>query len=232
VHQYTPSLGEKRAASPARFSAEGHEDGRHRASFDATVTGRRVKDGLRIGSPPPLHGAVVQPTSLSGGRERRGLEEDTSHDGDVVVFALEGRSYGIPADSVVELHQMVATVPLPGAPPIVEGVINVRGSVVPVLDLRSRLDLPGRPAEPQDHLVLVLVDGAVVGLRVDRVEELIRVPEIERSFNAVAPRIHSLVTLDDGLLLIPDIASLLFPDEATALREALRSIVEEDPEDA
>ena len=212
---------------------EGHDDGRQRASFDATVTGRRVKDALRIGSPPPLHRAVVQATSVSGGGERRGLEEGTSHDGDIVVFALEGRSYGIPAGTVVELHQMVATVPLPGAPPIVEGVINVRGSVVPVLDLRSRLEIPGRPAEARDHLVLVLVDGAVVGLRVDRVEDLIRVPDVERSFRAVAPRIESLVTLEDGLLLIPDMASLLFPDEATTLREALRSIVsEEDAEDA
>ncbi len=143
---------------------------------------------------------------------------------DVIVVTLEGRRYGIPAGSVVELHQMVATVPLPGAPPIVEGMINVRGTLVPVLDLRRRLELPGHPAEPGDHLVLVRADGAVVGLRVDRVEDLIQVPEVDRSFKAVAPRVEGMATLDDGLLLIQDMDSLLFADEEAALRETVRSI--------
>ncbi len=147
---------------------------------------------------------------------------------DVIVVALEGRRYGIPVGAVVELHQMVATVPLPGAPPIVEGMINVRGTLVPVLDLRCRLELPAHPAEPSDHLVLVRADGAVVGLRVDRVENLIQVPEVDRSFKAVSPRIEGLVTLDDGLLLTQDVDSLLFADEEAALREALRSIAGEE----
>jgi purine-binding chemotaxis protein CheW len=169
--------------------------------LDATVTGRRVKTRF---------------------------DESAPDAGDVVVFILEGRRYGVPARAVVELHQMVATVPLPGAPPTVEGMINVRGSVVPVLDLRARLELPRRPAEPSDHLVLVLADGAVVGLRVDRVEELVRVTDVDRSFTAVAPRIEGLATLDDGLLLIQDVASFLLPDEAATLREALRRTVAEE----
>ncbi len=147
---------------------------------------------------------------------------------DVIVVTLEGRRYGIPAGAVVELHQMVATVPLPGAPPIVEGVINVRGTLVPVLDLRWRLELPAHPAAPGDHLVLLRADGAVVGLRVDRVEDLIQVPEVDRSLKAVAPRIEGLAALDDGLLLIQDVASFLVPGEEAALRTALRSIAAEE----
>src|SRR5262249_18625738 len=67
---------------------------------------------------------------------------------DVVVFEVHGRQYALPAGQVRELVRAVALVPLPGAPAVVEGVFNLRGKVVPVLDIRGRFGLPPRALDP------------------------------------------------------------------------------------
>jgi purine-binding chemotaxis protein CheW len=68
----------------------------------------------------------------------------------VLVFEVAGRRYGLPADDVQELLRAVSIVPLPRAPAVVEGVINLRGKVVPVLDVRGRFRLPARgPVGPE-----------------------------------------------------------------------------------
>src|SRR5947209_286603 len=92
---------------------------------------------------------------------------------EVLVFEIEGRRYGLAAVVVRELLRMVAVVPLPGAPAVVEGVVNLRGAIVPVLDLRQRFGLPARPATPADHLIVAEADGRPVALRVDRAVELL-----------------------------------------------------------
>src|SRR5437764_218583 len=69
---------------------------------------------------------------------------------EILVFEVDGRRYGLPASEVRELLRAVAIVPLPLAGPAVEGVVNLRGRVVPVFDLRVRLGLPARAVVPSD----------------------------------------------------------------------------------
>jgi CheW-like domain len=77
-----------------------------------------------------------------------------NHRVEILVFEISGLRFALLASDVRELTRAVAIVPLPRAPRIVEGIINVRGSLVPVLDIRRRFHLAQRAASHMDHLIL------------------------------------------------------------------------------
>ena len=83
---------------------------------------------------------------------------------DVLVFEISGLRYALPTSDVSELARAVTIVPLPKGPPIVEGIINVRGRIVPVLDIRSRFRLPPKAVSPTDHLILAHAGQRLVAL--------------------------------------------------------------------
>ncbi len=87
----------------------------------------------------------------------------------LVVFEVEGRKYALPVEQVVEVVRMVALTPVPEAPPWVAGLADLRGQLIPVIDLRPRLGLPPAAADPD--LVFLVASGAerTVGLLADRV---------------------------------------------------------------
>lgn len=90
----------------------------------------------------------------------------------LLAFELSGQRYGLPLAAVLEVVRAVAITPLPGVPPVVEGAINVRGRVVPVLDLRARFGLPPHPLDPDQHLVLARTGRRLVAVRTDWVARL------------------------------------------------------------
>lgn len=144
---------------------------------------------------------------------------------EILTFEVEGRTYALPASRVRELIRAVAVEPLPGAPPIVEGIINVRGEVVPVVDLRRRLGLPAKPAAPADHLILAWAGTQTVALHVDRVIDLMRLAADRfEDLRGIVPGLRDLsgvAKLPDGLLLIQDVRALLTDAEGTGLLELL-----------
>ncbi|MBN1584549.1 MAG: chemotaxis protein CheW, partial [Anaerolineae bacterium] len=92
------------------------------------------------------------------------------------VFVLGQETYGVDigiASSIIALQPITA---VPGTPPFVEGVTNLRGSVLPVIDLRKRLGLPAREATKETRIVLVQVNRETAGMLVDAVTEVLRVP--------------------------------------------------------
>lgn len=145
----------------------------------------------------------------------------------VLLIEVAGVRCGILAADVAELHPVVATVPLPGAPGVIDGAIDVRGSVVAVLDLRARLGLGRRPPLVTDHLVVCHVGQQTVALRVDRAVELTSLPPscIEAADRLDGARyLSGLAKLPDGLVLIHDLASFLSAEEAAALNAALEGL--------
>ncbi len=144
---------------------------------------------------------------------------DTAHRGhlEFLIFDLEGVRYGLPVAEVREIVRAVLPVPLPGAPGAVEGVINLRGTVVPVLDLRRSFRLPPRPVEPSDHLVIARAAGRLVALRVDRVVELARVAPADVQDVAAA----RVAKLPGDLVVIQDLDALLSEAESSALSRAM-----------
>jgi purine-binding chemotaxis protein CheW len=134
-----------------------------------------------------------------------------------LIFDLEGVRYGLPVADVREIVRAVLPVPLPRAPGVIEGVINLRGCVVPVFDLRRHFGLAERPIEPTDHLVIARAACRLVALRVDRVVDLARVAVADVQDVAAA----RVAKLPGDLVVIQDLSALLSDDEASSLDETL-----------
>jgi purine-binding chemotaxis protein CheW len=109
-------------------------------------------------------------------------------------------------------------VPLPGAPPAIEGVINLRGSVVCVLDIRRRLHLPPRPLEHTDHFLITRVSDRLLALRVDHALDLVQVAESD--IDAVGELGARVARLPNDLVLIQDLGGLLSASESAQLETA------------
>lgn len=119
----------------------------------------------------------------------------------------------------------VAIAPLPRAPAIVEGVINLRGTFVPVLDIRARFRLPGKPLAVTDHFIVAEVGERTVAIRADAAVGLFAVdPDAVTDAALVAPNLEMIAgvaKLPDGLALIHDLRAFLSEAEAMALDDAI-----------
>lgn len=144
---------------------------------------------------------------------------------EILVFELAGQRCGVPAGDVREIVRAVTLLPLPGSPPVIDGVFDLRGTLVPVLDPRRPLGLPGRPMAHTDHLVVARAGARLVALRVDHATDLVRLPPeavtAATTLTRVARALAGVVRLPDGLLLLHDLAGFLTEAEAEALDEAL-----------
>lgn len=142
-----------------------------------------------------------------------------------LVFEVAGQRFALDLPVVQELARAVSVVPLPRAPAVVEGVIDVRGTLVPVLDLRGRFGLPASPLRPSDHLVLARAADRLVALRCDRAEGIVSLPagEVEDARRAVpeAGYVAGVVRLPDGLVLVHDLRTFLSGAEGAALDDSL-----------
>lgn len=93
----------------------------------------------------------------------------------LVVFRLGGEEYGVEIGQVREIIRRRAITPMPGQPKYVEGVINVRGTIIPVVNLRKRFELQGYES-PSPHTIIVESGDGLMGMLVDAVSEVIRIP--------------------------------------------------------
>src|SRR3972149_7918170 len=93
----------------------------------------------------------------------------------LVVFDLANEHYGVDIAAVEGIIKMQAITAVPRAPAFVEGGTNLRGKVLPVIDLRKRFGLPGGDASKDTRIVVVEMNGATVGIVVDGVSEVLRV---------------------------------------------------------
>ncbi len=143
----------------------------------------------------------------------------------VVVFELNEHRYALPLTDVREVLAIPAIVPLPKAPTIVEGVVNIRGVVVPVMDIRARFRLPAQPPHPADHLLVARAGARLVALRVDQVLGLELIdPHDTQDAAAITPRTEYLVGVArqrDGLVMLQDLGAFLADAEASDLDDAL-----------
>lgn len=144
---------------------------------------------------------------------------------EVLLFTLEGHRYALPSAEVRELVRAALVTPLPRAPDVVEGLLNLRGELLPVLDLRRRFRLPVRPLSPSDHFIVAQAGPRRVVLRVDRTEELLSVePGALDETPSTLPGVGYVagaVKLPEGLVLIHDLRTFLSEAEALQLDTAL-----------
>jgi len=145
----------------------------------------------------------------------------------LVLFALDDQRFALALSSVERVVRVVDVTPLPSAPPIVLGIINVKGDVIPVYDLRRRFQLPEREIDLADQLMIATTSRQTVALLVDLVSGVLEVAEDEiASAEKILPEIeyvHGVVKLPDGLVLIHDLDRFLSPEEERRLDQALQS---------
>ncbi len=143
----------------------------------------------------------------------------------ILVFRVQEQRFGLLAADVQELQRAVTIVPLPKAPAVVEGLIDVRGTLVPVFDIRGRFRLPAKEVGPLDHLVIARAKGRLVALRVDRVLDLVAVDDRDiRDPHALVSGtdyVAGVARLEGGLVLIHDLATFLSEAEAADLDAAI-----------
>lgn len=103
-------------------------------------------------------------------------EQESSQRLHLVTFSLLGEVFGLPILDVREIIRMTDITPVPQAPGFVEGVINLRGQILPVVDLRKRFGIQAREVDESTRVIVVELTNSAVGLIVDSVSEVLRIP--------------------------------------------------------
>jgi purine-binding chemotaxis protein CheW len=138
----------------------------------------------------------------------------------LVAFRVAGQDYCIDIMSVREIRGWTPATALPHAPMHVRGVINLRGQVVPILDLAARLGVPAPEPDGRHVIVIVSVGERVLGLLVEAVSEILSVPQ-----EAVHPApdvagepslVRAVITLQDRMYRFLDLGDVLGRDAAAA----------------
>jgi purine-binding chemotaxis protein CheW len=146
----------------------------------------------------------------------------------VLIFALGSLRLAIPLQQAREVIRAVAVTPLPGAPAVIAGVINVRGQSVPVFDVRWRFAVARKEIEPQDHFILAWTGHRLAALHVDRAQDLATVTAEQWDDSSEildhATPIRGVARLPDGLVYVHDLADFLSDSESAALSAALAQL--------
>lgn len=152
------------------------------------------------------------------------MAEETQDEVLLVSFRLGKEHFGVEILMVKEIITVPEITRIPNAPPFVEGVINLRGRLVPVIDLRKRLKVGKESYERQTRIVVVQIEGKITGLVVDAVEAVMSVPgdSIETAPEIVTVGVESqyitgVSKLDNRMIILLDFNRLLSKDEMVKL---------------
>lgn len=94
-----------------------------------------------------------------------------------LTFYLEDEVYGVHISDVKEIIAMMKTTPVPKTPKFIQGVMNLRGNIIPVVDMRLKFDMPSIPPHMYTAIVIIKLDEKQIGFIVDKVEEVINVDD-------------------------------------------------------
>jgi purine-binding chemotaxis protein CheW len=140
-------------------------------------------------------------------------------------FLLDGTRYALRLDTVERVVPAAALTPLPGAPAIVLGLLDLEGRIVPVVDIRARFHLPEREMDIGDCCIIATTARRTLGILVDMPGEVIEAAEadIDRGTGILlgSEYIVGVVRLDVGLVLIHDLESFLSLEEEKSIAGAM-----------
>jgi purine-binding chemotaxis protein CheW len=137
----------------------------------------------------------------------------------LVTFKLGSEEFGVDILKVQEIIKMMNVTKIPNAPAFIEGVINLRGKIIPIVDLRKRLGFNDQEFDKSTRVIVVELDGLVLGFIVDSVSEVLRIPEdtIEPPPSMVAgiesEYIEGVGKLDDRLLILLELKKIFSSPE-------------------
>jgi purine-binding chemotaxis protein CheW len=143
----------------------------------------------------------------------------------LVTFSIGEEEFGVDILKVQEIIRMMGITKVPKAPNFVEGVINLRGNVIPIVDLRKRFGLDAREHDKHTRIIVIEINSTIVGFIVDAVSEVLRIPAgtVEPPPPVVAgfdsEYISGVGKLEDRLLILLDLNRLLSSEEVDVLAQ-------------
>lgn len=150
----------------------------------------------------------------------------------LVTFTLGSEEYAVDILKVQEINRMKEITRVPNSPAYVEGVINLRGKVIPVVNIRKKFGLPEKENDEQSRIMIIDIQGITMGLVVDSVSEVLRVPSsiVEptppMASNISTEFIKGIAKLEDRLIILLDMDRLLGKSEETFMIESAAKALE------
>jgi purine-binding chemotaxis protein CheW len=149
--------------------------------------------------------------------------KDKSGELQVVNFRIEDQEFAVPIETISEIIYYRPAISLPQSPDFIEGVVDLRGNVIPVFDLKKRLRIPIKKAGHPNHILVVRFKDKLVGIIVDEVKQVHHIEKAgiqsPQSFLAGAGSKHlrGVCKVNDRLIFILSVDTLLSDDEQAQL---------------
>jgi purine-binding chemotaxis protein CheW len=175
---------------------------------------RAVKDATTLSEPQKA--ASISFFSAPA-REERAAAEATEH---LATFYLDREEYGVEVKLVQEIRRLTVITPVPRAPEFIRGVINLRGRIIPVVDLKKKLGLGEVQEGRAARIVVVKIQERLVGMMVDGASQVLKVPvsSVEPAPDEVVEKggdyIRGVAKLDKRLIILVDLHRILLLDGA------------------
>lgn len=146
----------------------------------------------------------------------------TAYANQFLTFTLADEEYGVDILKVQEIKGYVPTTSIPNSPPEVTGVLNLRGTIVPIIDLRKKFNLPEATYDQFTVIVVVVVQDRVMGMIVDSVSEVMNIPsdDIQPPPNlghCAANSLKGLGKVGEKLIILLDIDAVLLGEAAATI---------------
>jgi len=148
-----------------------------------------------------------------------GLDNEDTQKDKYLTFHLAGEDYGIEIRYVIEIIGIQNITEVPDMPAFIRGVINLRGKVIPVMDVRNRFNIESREYDDRTCIIVVNVDATEVGLVVDEVSEVADIPEAnvepppKTGKSAESGYIQGMGKINKDVKILLDVHKLLFSGE-------------------
>jgi purine-binding chemotaxis protein CheW len=143
----------------------------------------------------------------------------------IVSFLVGDREFAVNISRIIEIIYYKPAMPLPESPEFVEGVVDLRGTVIPVLNLKKRLHLPSKNTTRPNHILIVRLKDKMIGIVVDEVKQVVQIDEeqIQSSQNILertsSKYLQGVCKLNDRLVFLLSLDTLLTEDEQARLKE-------------
>lgn len=157
-------------------------------------------------------------------------DEDVAAEVQLVTFQLEQEEFALNIHQVREVLKMAPVTPLPQSAHFIEGVINLRGEIIPVIDLRKRFELPLKERNGQTRIIIAELEEQKIGLIVDFVTEVLRLsstaiqPPPKRVAGTQNELIHGIGKVGNRLLIILNLTKILDTEDKIALQEVISEV--------